>query len=391
MNAPLVSTTVKPVRVVDAAAAGPEGSWPFLDIVRFGAALLVLFGHARGLLFESFGRVEAPTALTRAFYFLTGLHHEAVALFFVVSGFLVGGSIVRGMVADRFDPRRYFVNRFARIYIVLLPALALTGILSEAGQALLSETRAYGVRPLIPVGVTDGWSLVQVPCHLACLQGLFCAPWGANPPLWSLGYEWVLYAIAPLVFGLLTAPLPMAGRAIGLALIGATLATLALGRSWPIWFAMWFMGAAAARLHESRPFPLAAGIIGLMVTVAGLVLSRLAILPGTVTHIAVAAGLAIAIASPAIAGFGILRRFFSGAAGFSYSTYLIHLPVCVLALAILERFAGWPAHLVQPGAAGYAAFATLIAIALTSAFLFARVTEHHTATARRWLWSARRG
>ena len=50
--------------------------WPFLDLLRFGAALLVLFGHARGLYFESITRVPDAGVGTRLFYLLTGLHYE---------------------------------------------------------------------------------------------------------------------------------------------------------------------------------------------------------------------------------------------------------------------------------------------------------------------------
>ena len=41
--------------------------WPFLDLVRFGAALLVVFGHARGLYFESIARVPDAGVGTRLF------------------------------------------------------------------------------------------------------------------------------------------------------------------------------------------------------------------------------------------------------------------------------------------------------------------------------------
>ena len=51
------------------------------------------------------------------------------------------------------------------------------------------------------------WWWPQIPCHLAALQGLLCLPWGANPPFWTLGYEWGLYLIAPAIFGALLVPM----------------------------------------------------------------------------------------------------------------------------------------------------------------------------------------
>ena len=46
--------------LIDEASPPGGGHWPFLDLLRFGAALLVLFGHVRGLLFVSIQDVPAP-------------------------------------------------------------------------------------------------------------------------------------------------------------------------------------------------------------------------------------------------------------------------------------------------------------------------------------------
>src|SRR5690349_24974086 len=125
---------------VDAAPRG-GAHWPFLDLLRLGAALLVLFGHTRGLLFVSFQDIPQAGLGTKIFYFLTGIHREGVAIFFAVSGFLVGGGVWRSLQHGRFKPKAYFASRFARIYIVLLPALALTLLLDWIGRSFLIDTR----------------------------------------------------------------------------------------------------------------------------------------------------------------------------------------------------------------------------------------------------------
>src|SRR5580704_17059432 len=179
----------EPVATRTAAEAAPSSTvapgfhWPFLDLVRFGAALLVLFGHSRGLYFASIADVPDAGIATRLFYLATGLQHEGVVLFFVVSGFLVGGSAWRNIEAGRFDARLYLINRFSRIYLVLIPALALVFILDRLGANFLADTRFYAERPLFPSGVSAGWTWNQIPCHLASLQGVICYPWGADPPL----------------------------------------------------------------------------------------------------------------------------------------------------------------------------------------------------------------
>jgi len=79
-----------------------------------------------------------------------------------------------------------------------------------------------------------------------------------------------------------------------------------------------------------------------------------------------------------------LRKPVRTGADFSYSLYLIHVPVTVLLGGVIEHF-GWPSTLVVPGVPVYAAFAGLVISALAAAFLFAQVTERHTDRIRRLL------
>ena len=178
------------------AETDPRNHWPFLDLVRAGAALLVMLGHARGHFFPEYGALSAPGPLTKAFYLLTGLQHEGVVVFFLVSGFLVGGSAWASFADGRFEPLRYLANRFVRIYMVLIPGLALTLAIHAVGTAWFADTRSFAALPAQP------WSWAMGLCHLAALQGISCSVLVANAPLWSLSYEWLLYLAAPLVLGL---------------------------------------------------------------------------------------------------------------------------------------------------------------------------------------------
>jgi peptidoglycan/LPS O-acetylase OafA/YrhL len=74
-----------------------------LDTMRGLAALVVALGHARGLSLPSFtgGSVSpegaAQQATTSAGQLSIG--HEAVMVFFVLSGYLVGGSVLKALSA----------------------------------------------------------------------------------------------------------------------------------------------------------------------------------------------------------------------------------------------------------------------------------------------------
>jgi len=382
MTATAVSTGARAAR--DSTAVAPEQHYPFLDLIRFSAALLVLFGHARGLLLEGIGNVQSPNPPVRAFYLLTGLQHEGVVLFFVVSGFLIGGSAWRMMQQGRFDLRIYFINRFTRIYLVFIPALILVLALETLVRPHLLDTRFYGVRPLLPAGIFDGWTWDQIPCHLLAVQGLICTPWGANLPVWSLGYEWAFYMIAPALFAL--ALMPMRHRAVKALMVTVGLAALTWWRwDWLFWFLVWMLGVFAAHRFETRPAPILVGTLGLAVCGGGLIVSRLAIFPPYATDLVVALGMAAAVACrPLMSVTGAVSLIRRGA-GFSYSLYLIHLPLCVLIGALYQRFLGWPAELVQPDWQGIAGFAGMVLAVLACARLFARITEDHTASLRRRL------
>jgi peptidoglycan/LPS O-acetylase OafA/YrhL len=371
-----------------AASAKAVNHWPFLDLIRFGAALLVLFGHSRGLLFEGIARVEHPNVFLRGFYLISGLQHEGVILFFVVSGFLVGGPVWRFTKENRFEFGTYFINRFARIYLVYIPALVFVLAITVAGQHFFGDTRFYAQRPLDPTGVFDGWTFDQIPCHLATLQGVFCIPWGADPPMWSLGYEWAFYLIAPPLFAL--ALRPKQYGVIGFVVAAAALATLTWWNSeWLLWFSIWLLGVLAGRIFETKEIDIRIGLAGLAVCGGALVLSRLNIVPLIVTDLTAGIGIATAVCCRGLMKIGSGIRPISRGAAFSYSLYLIHLPTGIFVGALYERFAGWPSRLAQPDLKGLLGYAMMVIMALCVANLFARCTEDHTAAFREKLLSLR--
>lgn len=359
--------------------------WPFLDLLRLGAALLVLFGHTRGLIFVSFQDIAQAGLGTKAFYFLTGIHREGVAIFFAVSGFLVGGGVWRSLRRSRFDAKVYFASRFARIYVVLLPALVLTLLLDWIGRSYLIDTRFFGERPLMPIGLTSDWTWGQLACNVAAVQGIFCRPLGANPPLWSLGYEWVFYLLAPVLFGICLAKFPKVLKLCAVALLVMGVSSLARGLlSWMPWFIIWLAGALAAQIVRERELPLATGLAGLAAIGAGFVISRLQILPPYGTDLMVGLGTALAIANRPLLSWCPLSGPVRIGADFSYSLYLIHVPVTVFLGGLLEWY-GWPSVLVRPSASSYATYASLVIAALVAAFVFSLFTERRTESFRDFL------
>lgn len=67
----------------------------WLDFVRGLSSIAVCAGHLRAALFVDFSQLSTPSLAQQVFYFATGLGHQAVMVFFVLSGFFVGGSILK--------------------------------------------------------------------------------------------------------------------------------------------------------------------------------------------------------------------------------------------------------------------------------------------------------
>ena len=93
----------------------------WLDWLRFTAALMVVMVHARGANWVEWGRLEetSRTKLVAVFFALTRTGSEWVTVFFVLSGFLVGGKVLERVAKGTFDLRVYAIDRFSRIWVPL--------------------------------------------------------------------------------------------------------------------------------------------------------------------------------------------------------------------------------------------------------------------------------
>ena len=107
-----------------------------LDAARWMAALCVVTAHASSRILVPFQELGDAPLLAHAFYAVNGFGHTAVVVFFVLSGYLVGGKGVVAAAQGRFDTRSYLAARVARLHAVLLPALLLTWGADAASNAL---------------------------------------------------------------------------------------------------------------------------------------------------------------------------------------------------------------------------------------------------------------
>ena len=211
----------------------------YLDIVRFTAALTVFLGHAAG------------RSWTGSFLWQTGAYGDTcVVVFFVLSGYVIG------YVCDtkETDWKTYFVNRAARLWSVVIPALVLTFIIDYVGvrvapELYLGQPWYAGDMPVIRyiaslLMLQEFWSMSLVP--------------GINAPFWSLSFEAVYY----LVFGIcFFARNRWKWIAIAVALLlSGPVITLLL----PIWLLGFYSYHLTKRLRLSTPLNALAFVLGLV-------------------------------------------------------------------------------------------------------------------------------
>ena len=340
----------------------------YLDLVRFAAALVVFLGHAAG------------TRLTGGFLWQLGAYTgEAVAVFFVLSGFVIG------YATDRRETTAgaYALARAARIYSVALPALVATFALDAAGRAV--DPGLYNA----------GWGYVAHGQAGQFLSGLFFinrvwwaqVPQGSNLSYWSLGYEVWYYAI----FGL-AAFAPPRWR-----WLGAGAALLASGPAVASLFPLWLIGLGAYRLCARRVLP--AGVGALLwgasllawlsyevfarhhgrTTAFGASLARPELAQDFIVGICFAASLiGFRGVSPLIAAtLAPYARPIRWVAGATFTLYLFHLPVAQCLAAFCQGVGHLPPR-------SWAARTVVIGGTLVAVFLAAEVTERRKDVWRRW-------
>ena len=113
-----------------------------LDLLRSGSVLLAVLGQVRVLFFQDYSDVP-PSALNGIAYALTSLGSEAVIVFFVMSGFRVGGGAMRAVERPTVTWGGYASARLTRLWLVLLPALLLTILIDGLGRQFFGSADSY--------------------------------------------------------------------------------------------------------------------------------------------------------------------------------------------------------------------------------------------------------
>src|SRR5580704_14806183 len=362
-----------------------------LDLIRGLAAWAVMWGHLRALFFVDFQQLQHSSPLLKILYFVTGFGHEAVMVFFVLSGFFISTAIISRHVSGKWSWRDYAIDRSSRLYVVLIPALLLGWLWDRAGGYIFSSTGLYS-RALEGFGVVIAQNRVTLGIflgNLLFLQTIVCPTFGSNGPLWSLANEFWYYVLFPIALAACVAWKAQSSRiAISLTILAVCLAIF-VGSQILVGFLIWLAGAILVFAYTNYAFA-GKGWLRLYFLASSFLLFACLGAARTGNPAVLASDLALGTAfSLFLLGvlqmdFRIEHRFYSRAAhlmaGFSYSLYVLHFPL------LLFLRAWWVPPQRWPPDARHLAYGTIVGvIVLSFSWFMSTFTERKTHIARQWM------
>ncbi len=355
--------------------------------------MLVLAGHARAfaiLPFSSHPPGELGAA-AQAFFLATGLGHLAVIAFFALSGFLVGGKVIADFQSGRFAWPAYLLRRLTRLWIVIVPAIALTLLFDSLGMGLIgtagydgSYQGIFNSGPLLGVGVDLGWTTAVG--NLAFLQTITVPVYGSNGPMWSLANEFWYYVVMPIPLWLALSGASTARRL----LVVAALAGLLLWLPSSLWWGgvVWVLGALAgwgSSRHAAAPIFGNRWVQSVVFLSLPLLFVVGKAVPGAWSEVAFGALVAAALPFMAHAPSpgGVYTKIARAGSEISYTLYLTHFPLIML----LVMATSGPSRAAF-GYAGLGFFIVLTTVAIAWAVVLWWLFERNTDRCYRWLMSA---
>jgi peptidoglycan/LPS O-acetylase OafA/YrhL len=362
-----------------------------ISLMRGLSALQVAAAHLRAEMFPGLRDVASPPVYYQLLAFGTGFAHQAVVVFFLISGWLVGGSLLNklervntstGATVDGASPwRGYAIDRLTRLWTVLIPALCLM---------LLVGVLTNVVDPARPdFSTANEYSAAAFAGNLVGLQTVNVDNFGGNYALWSLANETWYYIQFPLLLIMFTSRSRMRQGC-------AAAALLLLGTSLPLsitlYFGLWLLGAAFSRIRIDCG-------AGARTTLAAIVVassiyfrlrghnddlntvSFLQDLVYSLPLLVLLSTLQAPLAAPS-SPMRIVARIAHTLSEFSFTLYVTHIPVIKLL-----RYAGQQTfgrdRLAPDAPLAYAVYAGMLLTLLVAAWLSYRLFESHTFRMRR--------
>ena len=342
-----------------------------------------MFDHCHNLFFVDCGTALGSSAHPHLMYLLYAFGsagREAVVVFFVLSGYLIGGSVFRSLDQGRWSWKSYLTHRFVRLWLVLIPALVLCAFWDTARIAL-GGARGAG---LLAAAHAEGVTLKLFLSNVFFLQSVRTTTFGSDRVLWSLAAEFWYYMLFPL--GLLALRRSVAVRARVAYAAGFLVIAAFVGRPLIGLFPVWLYGVLLARV---KPPNVGAAVrwVSAAVFVAIFFIFAMMPWPWHVFKMDYALGIATLVFLWIVLSAkgrmnqdtGMVRGT-RRLAGSSYSLYLVHYPFLAFMSVLVGAQGRWaPLPRYLAAGAGFGAAAVLYS------FGVAACTEWNNDTVRRWV------
>jgi peptidoglycan/LPS O-acetylase OafA/YrhL len=356
-----------------------------ISLMRGLAALQVAAAHLRSEMFPGLKGMVDPPLYYQLLAFATGFAHQAVVVFFLISGWLVGGSLLN-RIGQPGALLSYAIDRATRLWTVLVPAMCLmllVGIfITEADPARADFAAA------------NEYSAAAFAGNLLGLQTVLVKNFGGNYALWSLANEtwyYIQFPLLLLVFMGRSRPRQLAAAAALVLISGALPGTITL------YLGLWLLGAlfSRVRIECSNGLRVALVAIGLSCSVYFRLhgsnddLSFDSFLQDLVYSLPLLIILAslqrpLILRSPFNQRLAKLAHLLSE---FSFTLYVTHIPMIKLLRYLgLQEFGR--SRLAVDAPLDYAIYAGMLMALLAGAYLSYRLFEAHTFRLRRAIKNA---
>lgn len=312
-----------------------------LDVLRGILALYVLLGHCRWMLWagnNEWTKHEHPWQSDLLATASASLRygHEAVMIFFVLSGFFIHLRVAKQLAQNsefKFEFFRFFQRRFHRLIPPYIFALALTLIIDSIGSFLYPTlyNAATGDALLDLNFIKKDFSLTSVIPALFLLPSSLGKDFGTNGPFWSLSYEFVYYLLYPL--WLITrrwGALPAYCSGIVVAVLSNYFLEPSFIRSVLTHYPIWLSGAIIAEIVVKKAMP--KGIVFLSIFFLLLsfisINTTLPVLPKLLVYALFGSSVVLLFLNYPFSRYqNHIYRFFEFLGLESYTIYICHFPI----------------------------------------------------------------
>ena len=362
----------------------------YLDAIRALAACMVLLEHWRNLFFVDFQNISAhglSRILYAVLYLLSSTGHQAVIIFFVLSGYLIGGTVFRSFEKNTWSWSGYLTHRCVRLWIVVIPALVLGGLLDVIGLHVNIAHALYTghVHNHLTGNVAASLNAPTFVKNLFFLQTIISPPLGSNGPLWSLANEFWYYILFPAALCALLSFYKKRARVIFAILFIAV--AVFIGKPILELFPIWLMGVALNKIPQipfSHGVRIATSVLYLPIYLGVALLSRRPHSGGplldTLLGVFTTFLLWTLLSSRGKSQDGPFSWLSRKSSSVSFSMYALHFPFLLLLTGLMAGNTRW-----QPDGSHLAiAFGALLLVVAYGVSV-ASQTELRTPTVRRYV------